>query len=97
MITLRKNEGSITLEQLSTLYKLVVDHYNKIKDVDGDGYYLVSALAFFLPSDRRLVDDFWQFIEHGLAATRQEEIYKSTISCICDLAGIYKEQIIDKL
>lgn len=54
------------MDQLSTLYKLVVDHYANIKSVDGDGYYLVSALAFFLPNDRRLIEDFWKYIEAGL-------------------------------
>ena len=50
------------MEQLSTLYNLVVEHYKKINDVDGDGYYLVAALASFIPNDRRLIDDFWRYI-----------------------------------
>jgi len=62
LMTIRKSNGSITMDQLSTLYNLVVEHYKRINDVDGDGFYLVSALAFFIPNDRRLIDDFWKYI-----------------------------------
>ena len=58
---------------------------------------MVSALAFFIPNDKRLIDDFWKYIEYGIKKTTQEEVFKSTISCICDLSGIYKELLIDKL
>lgn len=96
-MSIRKNGGSITIGQVSTLYDLVVDHYKKIEDVDGDGYYLVSALAFFVPNDRRLIDDFWKYIDFGLKKTQQEDVFKSTISCICDFASTYREQISDKV
>lgn len=62
-MTIRKANSSITMEQLSSLYNLVVEHYNKIKNVEGDGFYLVSALAYFIPNDRRLVDDFWKYVQ----------------------------------
>lgn len=78
------------MEQLSTLYNLVVEHYKKINDVDGDGFYLVAALASFIPNDRRLIDDFWRYIEYGLNKISQEDIYKAAISCVCDFASIYK-------
>ena len=97
LMTIRKNKGAITMDQLSTLYNLVVEHYKKLNDVDGDGYYLISALAFFIPNDRRLIDDFWKYIEFGLKKTTQEDIFKSTISCICDFAATYREQISDKI
>ena len=97
LMSIRKNGGSITIGQVSTLYDLVVDHYKKIEDVDGDGYYLVSALAFFVPNDRRLIDDFWKYIDFGLKKTQQEDVFKSTISCICDFASTYREQISDKV
>jgi hypothetical protein len=97
LMTIRKCKGSITMDQLSTLYNLVVEHYKRINDVDGDGFYLVSALAFFIPNDRRLIDDFWKYIEHGLKKTNQDDIFRATISCICDFATTYREQISDKV
>lgn len=97
LMTIRKNKGSITMDQLSTLYNLVVEHYKKLNDVDGDGYYLISALAFFIPNDRRLIDDFWKYIEFGLKKTTQEDIFKATVSCICDFTATYREQISDKI
>lgn len=60
------------MQQLSSLYNLVVEHYKRINDVEGDGFYIVSALAYFIPSDRRLIDDFWKYIEHGLQKLNQE-------------------------
>lgn len=96
-MTIRKCNGSITMDQLSTLYNLVVEHYKKISDVDGDGFYLVSALAFFIPHDRRLIDDFWKYIEYGLKKTNQDDVFRATISCICDFATTYREQISDKV
>ncbi len=59
------------MDQLSSLYNLVVEHYKRINDVEGDGYYLVSALAYFIPNDRRLIDDFWKYIEYGLKKLNQ--------------------------
>lgn len=97
LMTIRKAGGSITMQQLSSLYNLVVEHYKRINDVEGDGFYIVSALAYFIPNDRRLIDDFWKYIEHGLKKLNQEEIFKSTISCICDFATTYREQISDKV
>jgi hypothetical protein len=47
---------------MSSLYNLVVEYYNKLGSVEGDGFYLVSALAYFIPHDLRLVDDFWKYI-----------------------------------
>lgn len=85
------------MQQLSNLYDLVVNYYKQINDVEGDGYYVVSALAFFIPTDKRLVDDFWKFIEYGLKKTNQEDIFRSTISCICDFASIYRVMIADKV
>lgn len=96
-MTIRKGNGSITMEQLSTLYNLVVEHYKKINDVDGDGFYLISALAFFIPNDRRLIDDFWKYIEFGLKKINQDDIFRATISCVCDFAATYGEQISDKI
>jgi len=97
LMTIRKVNGSITMDQLSSLYDLVVKHYIRIKDVEGDGFYLVSALAYFIPNDRRLIDDFWKYIEFGLKKLNQEEVFKSAISCICDFATTYREQISDKV
>ena len=94
---MRKTNGTVTMEQMSSLYNLVVAHYTKIGDVDGDGFYLVSALAWFIPDDKRLINDFWKYIEHGLKKTDREEVFKSTISCICDFATTYKEQISEKV
>lgn len=85
------------MDQLSTLYELVVKHYTTINDVDGDGFYLVSALAYFIPNDRRLIDDFWKYIECGLKKTNQDDIFRATISCICDFATTYRSQISDKV
>jgi hypothetical protein len=61
-MTIRKSGGSITMEQLSQLYDLVVNYYKQLNNVEGDGYYVVSALAYFLPHDRRIVDDFWKYL-----------------------------------
>lgn len=85
------------MDQLSSLYNLVVNYYKQLNDVEGDGYYVVSALAFFIPTDKRLVDDFWKFIEYGLKKVNQEDIFRSTISCICDFASIYRVMISDKV
>ena len=85
------------MDQMSTLYDLVVEHYKRINDVDGDGFYVVSALAFFIPNDRRLIDDFWKYIEHGLRKTNQDAVFRSAISCICDFATIYRDLIADKV
>jgi hypothetical protein len=97
LMTIRKGNGSITMEQLSSLYNLVVEHYKRIGDVDSDGYYLVSSLAFFIPNDRRLIDDFWKYIEYGLKKVNQDDIFKATISCICDFATTYRDHISDKI
>jgi hypothetical protein len=61
-MTIRKAGGSITVDQLSKLYELVVNYYSQIGNVEGDGYYVVSALTYFFPHDRRIVDDFWKYI-----------------------------------
>ena len=58
---------------------------------------MVSALAYFIPNDRRLIDDFWKYIEHGLRKTNQDAVFRSAISCICDFATIYRELIADKV
>ncbi len=47
---------------MSKLYDLVISYFKQINNVEGDGFYVVSALAFFLPNDRRIVDDFWKYI-----------------------------------
>lgn len=96
-MTIRKAGGSITVDQLSKLYELVVSYYSQIGNVEGDGFYVVSALAFFFPQDRRIVDDFWKFIEFGLKKTTQGEVFKAAISCICDFVTIYKQNIGDKI
>lgn len=96
-MTIRKAGGSITIDTLSKLYELVVNYYAKIGNVDGDGYYVVSALAFFYPKDRRIVDDFWKYIDFGLKKVNQAEIFKAVISCICDFATIYRFDISDKV
>jgi hypothetical protein len=75
---------------LSQLYELVVGYYTHISSVESDGYYVVSALAFFLPQDRRIVDNFWKYVEYGLQKITQNDIFKATISCICDFAATYK-------
>jgi len=72
LMTIRKAAGSISVDQLSSLYNLVVNHYTRINNLNGDGFYLVAALAYFLPNDRRLVDDFWKYIELGLKRTTQD-------------------------
>ena len=76
---------------------MVNNHFQKINNVEGDGYFIVSALAYFIPNDRRLVDDFWKYIEFGLKRVNQEEVFRATISCICDFATIYRESISDKV
>ena len=48
-MTLRKVNSNATMDEITRLYNLVVDHYSKMGDVDGDGFYLVSALAWFIP------------------------------------------------
>lgn len=85
------------MDQLTSLYNLVVEHYKRINDVEGDGFYIVSALAYFIPHDKRLINDFWKYIEYGLQKLNQEEVFKSTISCICDFATTYREAISDKI
>lgn len=97
LMTIRKENGSITMDQLTSLYNLVVEHYKRINDVEGDGFYIVSALAYFIPHDKRLINDFWKYIEYGLQKLNQEEVFKSTISCICDFATTYREAISDKI
>jgi hypothetical protein len=96
-MTIRKAKGAITMNQLSSLYNLVVEHYKKINDVEGDGFYVVSALAYFVPEDKRLINDFWKYLEYGLKKVNQEEVFKSSISCICDFATTYRTQISDKV
>jgi len=54
-------------------------------------------LAYFIPHDLRLVEDFWKYIQQGLRKITQDEIFKSVISCICDFATIYREQIAGKV
>jgi hypothetical protein len=49
----------------------VVEYYKRINDVEGDGFYVVSALAYFIPNDKRLIDDFWKYIEYGLKKVNQ--------------------------
>lgn len=62
LMTIRKAGGSITVDQLSKLYELVVGYYKQISNVEADGFYVVSALAYFFPQDRRIVDDFWPYV-----------------------------------
>jgi hypothetical protein len=96
LISLRHNPNGVPLDKLSLIYNLVISHYTRIKDVDSDGFYVISALAYFY-KDRRLVDDFWKYIEHGLTKTNEAEIFKAAISCICDFASIYRDQIQDRM
>lgn len=72
LMTIRKSGGSINVELLSTLYDLVVNHFSRINNLNSDGFYIVAALAYFLPNDRRLVDNFWRYIEEGLKRTNQD-------------------------
>jgi hypothetical protein len=71
LMTIRKAGGSITVDQLSRLYELVINYYSQKGNVEADGYYVVSALAYFYPDDRRIVDNFWQYIEFGLKKYNQ--------------------------
>jgi hypothetical protein len=50
------------MEEISSIYDLVVSYYAQINNVEGDGYYVVSALTYFLPKDKRIADDFWKYI-----------------------------------
>lgn len=68
-----------------------------MKNVEGDGFYVVSALTYFIPHDLRIVDDFWKYIEFGLKKTNQGEVFKAAISCICDFATTYRNMISDKV
>jgi hypothetical protein len=34
-----------------------------------EGFFVVAALAYFIPNDRRLVDDFWKYIDYGIKKT----------------------------
>lgn len=68
-----------------------------MKDVDSDGLYVVSALSFFFRNDRRLVDDFWKYIEHALTKYQEAIVFKSVISCVCDFSANYGDLIKDKL
>ena len=70
-MTIRKAGGSITVDQLSRLYELVINYYSQKGNVEADCYYVVSALAYFYPDDRRIVDNFWQYIEFGLKKYNQ--------------------------
>ena len=97
LMTVRKAGGSITMEQMSKIYELVVNYYKQIGNVDGDGYYVVSALAYFLPHDRRLIDDFWKYIDFGLQKYNQPEVFHGAISCICDFASTYRDMLGDKV
>lgn len=74
-----------------------MNYYKQINNVEGDGYYVVSALAFFFPHDRRIVDDFWKYIEFGLKKVNQAEVFKGAISCICDFISTYRDTITDKV
>ena len=65
--------------------------------MESDGLYIVSALAFFIPNDLRLLDDFWKYIEFGLKRINQVEVFRATISCVCDFAAIYREQIAERV
>jgi hypothetical protein len=58
---------------------------------------VVSALTFFIPQDTRIVDDFWKYVEFGLKKTNQSDVFKAVISCICDFAATYKDNIGDKV
>ena len=93
---LRKRHGTITMDKLSSLYNLVVNYFQEIRDVDGDGYYVISGLTCFIPEDRRLVEDFWKYIEHGLKETSRHEVFKATLTCISEFATTYREQISNK-
>lgn len=97
LMTIRKAGGSITIDQMSKLYELVVGYYKKIDNVDGDGFYVVSALAFFIPNDLRIANDFWKYIEFGLKKWNQNEVFRATISCICDFATTYRSSITNKV
>ncbi len=43
------------MDQMSKLYDLVINYFIQIKNVEGDGFYVVSALAFFVPNQLSLV------------------------------------------
>ena len=58
---------------------------------------MVSALAFFIPNDLRIANDFWKYIEFGLKKWNQNEVFRATISCICDFATTYRSSIVNKV
>lgn len=85
------------MEALSTIYQLVIEHYKNLKDVDSDGFYVISALAFFFKGNRSMVDDFWKYIEFSFQKMNEEGLFKASISCICDFAHNYGDFIKDKI
>ena len=60
LITLRKE--TISMDILSSIYQLVVNHYKNINEVDSDGLYVVGTLSNFFRDNTQLVDDFWKYI-----------------------------------
>jgi len=96
-MTIRKFNGSLVVEDLSNLYNLVINYFKKINNVESDGYYVVSALAFFMQKDTRLVDDYWKFIIFGFKELSRADVFRASISCVCDFASIYHTAISDKI
>ena len=58
---------------------------------------MVSALAFFMQKDTRLVDDYWKFILFGFKELNRADVFRASISCVCDFASIYHTAIADKI
>lgn len=75
----------------------MINYYKKINNVESDGYYVVSALSFFMQKDTRLVDDYWKFILFGFKELNRADVFRATISCVCDFASIYHTAIANKI
>lgn len=76
---------------------MIINHFTAIGRVDPDALYVVGTLSNFLRNDKRLIEDFWKYIEHSLSQHAESHIFKAVISCICDFAANYGPLLSDKI
>lgn len=49
------------------VYEFTIRHFMNIKDVDSDGFYVISGLSIvYKRAFEKVFDDFWPYLIHGL-------------------------------
>ena len=81
---------------LENTYKLVIAHFNKKKDVNADGIYVLGALVSFLPNEN-VLSELWPFVNRALERYNESILMKAALSCITSMVHRFKESMASRL